>query len=194
LAHHMSGTQASCTRITDFGCGIGNSIPHFRKYFPGARLSCADISARSTELAHERFPGKEAFLLIQGETIPIDEASQDTVFSACVFHHISHEHHERWLRELLRITRPGGVLAIYEHNPLNPLTVRAVNTCPLDVNASLIKARALRRACLNAGWSSVRVDYRLFFPRSLARLRPLERGLGWLCIGAQYRLLASRVD
>ena len=114
------------------------------------------------------------------------------MFSACVFHHIAHEHHEQWLKELLRITRPGGILAIYEHNPLNPLTVRAFNTCPLDKDARLIQAWKLRRACLEAGWSSASIAYRLFFPRALAYLRPLERRLGWLCLGAQYRLLAWR--
>jgi len=192
LAHHLSTKRAACSRITDFGSGIGNSIPYFRSYFPGAALSCADVSANSHLLAQARFPGKETFLLIEGENIPIDDASQDMVFSACVFHHISHEDHQRWLKELLRITRPGGVLAIYEHNPLNPLTVRAFDTCPLDQNARLVRAGNLRCACMAAGWSSVRIDYRLFFPRSLAYLRPLEPRLGWLCLGAQYRLLALR--
>lgn len=35
LAHHLSETRASCSRITDFGSGIGYSIPYFRKYFHG---------------------------------------------------------------------------------------------------------------------------------------------------------------
>jgi SAM-dependent methyltransferase len=192
LAHYLSETRATCSRITDFGSGIGHSIPYFRSYFPGAALSCVDLSAQSQQLARDRFPGKETYLLIEGEIVPIEDASQDIVFSACVFHHIPREDHQKWLKELLRITRPGGVLAIYEHNPLNPLTVRAVNTCPLDKNARLILARNLRRSCLAAGWSSARIDYRLFFPRSLAYLRPLERSLGWLCMGAQYRLLALR--
>jgi SAM-dependent methyltransferase len=192
LAHHLSETRASCSRITDFGSGIGYSIPYFRKYFPGANLSCVDVSARSHRLAQNRFPGKETFLLIEGENIPIDDASQDVVFSACVFHHIPRDEHQQWLKELLRITRPGGVLAIYEHNPLNPLTVHAINTCSLDRNARLIKAWNMRQACLGAGWLNMRIDYRLFFPRPLAFLRPLEKRLGWLCIGAQYRLLAFR--
>jgi SAM-dependent methyltransferase len=192
LAHYFSETQRPQHRIADFGSGIGNSIPYFRRYFPDSTLSCVDVSARSIQQAQERFPGKETFLLIEGERIPVDDASQDIVFSACVFHHIPPDDHERWLKELLRITRPSGVLAIYEHNPLNPLTVRAFNTCPLDKNAVLIRAGTLRRACLAAGWSSVSIAYRLFFPRSLKYLRPLERRLGWLCIGAQYRLLASR--
>lgn len=192
LAHYLSKMRASCRRIADFGSGIGNSIPYFRKYFPGTNLICVDVSARSHRLAQDRFPGKEEFLLIEGNNVPIDDASQDIVFSACVFHHISGEEHQQWLKELLRITRPGGILAIYEHNPLNPLTVRAFDTCPLDRNARLIRAATLRRDCLAAGWSSVRIDYRLFFPRSLAYLRPLELGMGWLCMGAQYRLLAWR--
>ena len=192
LAHHLSKTHTSCGRITDFGSGIGNSIPYFRRYFPGAALSCADVSAQSIQLAKDRFPGEETFLLIDGENISIDDASQDVVFSACVFHHISHEYHDQWLKELLRITRPGGVLAIYEHNPFNPLTVRAFNTCPLDKNAHMIRAWTMRRACLMAGWTRARIDFRLFFPRALAYLRPLERRLGWLGLGAQYRLLALR--
>lgn len=192
LAHHLSKTRASPLRITDFGSGIGNSIPYFRRYFPSLTLSCVDVSARSIQVAKDRFPGKETFLLIEGENIPIKDASQDIVFSACVFHHISRNRHEHWIKELLRITRPGGVLAIYEHNPFNPLTVRAFNTCPLDRYARLIRASTLRRSCLTAGWSSASIAYRLFFPRALAYLRPLERRLGWLGIGAQYRLLASR--
>lgn len=192
LARHFSKVKTPISRIADFGSGIGNSIPYFRRYFPDATLSCIDVSARSIRQAQDRFPGKESFLLIESERIPIEDASQDIVFSACVFHHISPDDHERWLTELLRITRPGGVLAIYEHNPLNPLTVRAFNTCPLDKNAVLIRAGNLRRACLAVGWSSVSIAYRLFFPRSLAYLRPLEPRLGWLCIGAQYRLLALR--
>ena len=124
-------------KILDFGSGIGNSLPYFRKYFPGSEISCADVSARSIEIAQSRFPGQEKFVLV-ARGIPLPTASQDVVFSACVFHHIPHEEHLHWLAELRRITKPGGVLAIYEHNPLNPLTVHAVNTCPLDVNARLI--------------------------------------------------------
>ena len=105
LAHHLSSTRFSCSRITDFGSGIGHSIPYFRSYFPGAAISCVDVSAHSHRLAQNRFPGKETFLLIEGETIPIDDASQDIVFSACVFHHILHEDHQRWLKELLRQAR-----------------------------------------------------------------------------------------
>ena len=178
-------------QILDFGSGIGNSVPFFRKYFGQSDLHCGDVSARSNEIAQVRFPGKEKFALI-GEGIPLPTNSQDIVFSACVFHHIPHSDHQHWLAELRRVTRPGGLLAIYEHNPLNPLTLRAVSTCPLDVNALLIRGGIMRKRVITGGWEDARVDYKLFFPAMLKSLRPLEQHLGWLGLGAQYRIAARR--
>jgi SAM-dependent methyltransferase len=175
--------------IFDFGCGIGNSIPFFRKYFPDAAITCGDVSERSMEIAKTRFPGNEAFSLID-RSIPLGTASQDVVFTACVFHHIPHDDHAHWLQELRRITRPGGLLAIYEHNPLNPLTVKAVNTCPLDVNAKLILGRSMGQRAVKAGWTQPEVSYKIFFPSVLKKLRPLEKRLTWLPLGAQYVMSA----
>ncbi len=188
----LVGTKGlSARQILDFGSGIGNSIPYFRKYFPASELHCADVSARSIEIAQTRFPGAEQYHLLVDRHIPLPPQSIDIVFSACVFHHIAHEEHEHWLTELRRITKPGGLLAIYEHNPLNPLTVRAVNTCPLDVNAKLIRASVMRQRVLASGWTGAHKDYRLFFPSLLRSLRPAERHLGWLFLGAQYRIAAT---
>jgi SAM-dependent methyltransferase len=191
LAGLVAARRAPCRDILDFGSGIGNSIPHFRACFAGSRLTCSDVSQRSLDIASTRFPGAEAFLPIN-EGIGLASASQDIVFSACVFHHIPHDQHQFWLQELLRIVRPGGLLAIYEHNPLNPLTLRAVNTCPLDVNARLIAGFSMRKRVRDAGWRKARVDYRLFFPAALKALRPMEPSLAWLPLGAQYRLAAWR--
>lgn len=191
LAEFLRRLGLPTMKIMDFGSGIGNSLPYFRKYFPRSEISCADVSARSIEIAQSRFPGQENYVQIN-KNIPLPTASQDVVFSACVFHHIPHDEHLHWLAELHRITKPGGVLAIYEHNPLNPLTVRAVNTCPLDVNARLIRGGIMSKRAVAGGWGAAQVDYKLFFPAILAALRPLERHLAWLGLGAQYRMTARR--
>lgn len=189
LVRH-EGVKAS--QILDFGSGIGNSVPFFRHYFPDAELSCADVSERSAEIARSRFGDREHYVLI-GHDIPLPVASQDIVFTACVFHHIAHDAHVFWLSELYRVTKPGGLLVVYEHNPLNPLTVRAVNTCPFDANARLIRASALRRRAVEARWTQVRAAYKVFFPAPLRALRPLEPQLGWCPLGAQYRVSARRL-
>ncbi len=179
-------------RIIDFGAGIGASMPFFRKYFPAATLICADASPRSLELAAARFPGGASFVEVAQERVPVDDASVDLAFSACVFHHIEHDRHVHWLTELHRVTSPGGRLAIFEHNPFNPLTVRAVNTCPFDANARLIRASSLVRAAKAAGWISPQIRYHVFFPRVLARLRGLEPSLSWLPLGGQYSMIARK--
>jgi SAM-dependent methyltransferase len=192
LATFVPDLLAARASILDFGSGIGNSIPFFRKHFPDALLTCADASSRSIELSRKRFPGQESFALVKGKEIPLPTNSFDVVFSACVFHHIAQEDHRHWLAEMLRVTRPGGLLVIFEHNPFNPLTVRAVNTCPFDANARLIPAGTLIRSLNEAGWVRSEICYHLFFPRALAALRPIEKHLSWFALGAQYSARAHK--
>jgi hypothetical protein len=54
------------------------------------------------------------------------------------------------------------MLTIFEHNPLNPLTVRAVDTCPFDANAHLILAKQLMERYRKGGWADPKVRYHLF--------------------------------
>ena len=67
-----------------------------------------------------------------------------------------------------------GLLFIFEHNPLNPLTRHAVNTCPFDVNARLILAGTMRSRVHEAGFAAPRIRYRIFFPHQLRDLAPLR--------------------
>lgn len=78
---------------------------------------------------------------------------------------------------------------MFEHNPFNPLTRHAVNTCPFDANARLISARQMRRRFHDAGFDVASIRYRIFFPGCLRRLRPLERLLTWCPLGAQYAVV-----
>ncbi len=184
------GVQAS--EILDFGSGIGNSLPHFGALFPQAQLTCADVSARSLAVSQSRFPHaparyREITVPLQ---LPFGTESFDLSFSACVFHHIPHAQHIAWLAELRRVTRAGGLLVVFEHNPFNPLTVSAVRTCEFDENAQLVRGHALLRSAQAAGWQQARLVYRMFFPRALAFARPAERWLRRVPLGAQYYLVA----
>jgi SAM-dependent methyltransferase len=178
--------------ILDFGSGVGNSIPWFRKYFPNSYVTCADVSSRSIAVSQKLYAGRERYAEILDGSLPFDDDVFDVVFSACVFHHIPHQEHIQWFKEALRVTRPGGLLVVFEHNPWNPLTVHAVNTCPFDINARLIESPELARTVCNAGWQSVKVRYRVFFPRFLSALRRFEEYLVDIPLGAQYSLIAEK--
>ena len=85
------------------------------------------------------------------------------------------------------MTRPGGVLAVIEHNPLNPLTRLAVSRCEFDDDAVLLgrrrTERLLRAARLELHPPS---RYIAFFPWRNALLAKTERALRRIPLGAQY--------
>jgi SAM-dependent methyltransferase len=184
--------RAGPAAVLDFGAGIGNALPHLARAFPGAEITGLDVSEKSLAVAQARFPDVARLVPFDGTRIPLPKASFDLIFSACVFHHIDSSEHVPLLTQLRQLLRPGGQLLIFEHNPINPLTRWVVSRCPFDDNAVLIRAAALRRRLHAAGFMDVKVSYTFFFPRVLAALRPLERLMKGVPLGAQYYTL-SRV-
>jgi ubiquinone/menaquinone biosynthesis C-methylase UbiE len=191
IAEEMTRRGALPARMLDFGSGVGTSIPWVNRYLPNAQLTCADVSERSLEVAQSRFPGSARFVHFDGHTLPFEPGEFNLAYAMCVFHHIDHAEHVHLLGELKRVVGPRGTVVVFEHNPLNPLTVKAVNTCEFDVNAKLISARKMKQACLDAGFAKVDVRFRIFFPHRLAKLRPLEKYLTHVPLGAQYSVYAS---
>lgn len=179
-------------RILDFGCGVGNSVPHFVRHLQNCELVCLDVSKKSLRLAEERFPDVARYVSFDGTHIPFPDGHFDVVFSACVFHHIPHSEHPALLRELHRVLRSGGTAIIFEHNPFNPLTVRAVNTCAFDENAVLLSAGNLANEMSAAGFDKPQCRYRIFFPGPLRAFRIFEPYLAWLPLGAQYYVAAHK--
>ena len=82
------------------------------------------------------------------------------------------------------------MLAVWEHNPYNPVTRYIVATCPFDENAVLITATELAKCERKAGFRHITTRYCGFFPGPLAALRRLETAISWLPLGAQYYTLA----
>lgn len=178
--------------VLDFGCGTGNSIPFFLRYFHESSLTFADVSLNSMRIAQNRTGVDESAFVHISNSIPLADNSQDIVFSACVFHHIQPKKRAFWLSELYRVTRTGGLLLVYEHNPLNPLTLHAVNHCPLDENAVLLHASPFKQLLRSVGWNDPKVNYRVFFPSFFKVLRPFESNLRHVPLGAQYYILARK--
>ena len=179
-------------KILDFGAGIGSSVPFVHQHFPSAQLTCIDPSKRSLELAEKRFPTQARYVHFNGIQIPFPTDHFDIAYAMCVFHHIDHAEHIALFDELRRVIRPGGSLFVFEHNPFNPLTVRVVNDCPFDENAHLIRGSTMKQRLGAAGFNSVKVRYRIFFPHALRVLRPLEMVLKWLPMGGQYYALSHK--
>lgn len=177
--------------ILDFGGGVGASLPYLSELFPNADITLADVSRRSLDYAARRGIPRVNILHFDGKRLPLPDKHFDAVIAACVFHHIPETEHIALMAEIRRVLRPDGLFFIFEHNPWNPLTQRVVNNCPFDENAVLITGPELRRRMKKAGFARVDVAWRIFFPRALSEIRPVERWLEWLPLGAQYRAVGS---
>lgn len=173
-------------RVLDFGCGVGASIPYLRQYFPSAQLFGTDVSCESLEVARSRLGKLATFLTASEGDLPAELHALDAAYAMCVFHHIDESMHVDLLSRIRSRLKPDGLLMVYEHNPLNPVTVRVVNNCPFDANAKLIRASVMAERCRRAGFRDVQVKYRVFFPGFLKLLRPVERLLTHLPLGGQY--------
>lgn len=174
--------------ILDFGCGIGRSTPYLRDIFPDASLVSCDPSRESLALAHEQNPGAHYVTL---DALP-ETQSFDLALASCVFHHIAPKDRQAALAFCLARLKRGGRLVIFEHNPLNPVTRRLVNTCPFDADAMLLGMRETAARMRDAGFEIETKAYCLFFPGSLSALRPVEDRLGWLPFGGQYFVAGIR--
>lgn len=191
IARRLRALGVAPKRVLDFGCGIGNSAPHLHKAFPDAQITGVDVSEKSLSVARARFPGAAEFVAYDPKGAPPAPADgYDLIFSACVFHHIEPAEHEAIFRRLHERTSKGGLMAIFEHNPVNPVSRYIVATCPFDENAVLIPAGELARRQRQAGFRRVDVTYTGFFPGPLRALRALEPMMAGLPLGAQYYTLA----
>ena len=74
------------------------------------------------------------------------------------------------------MTRPGGIVAILEHNPLNPLTRVVVSRCEFDEGVELVGMRDTKRLLEGAGTDVVESSYFLFFPWHARVLRRVRGG------------------
>jgi len=189
------GVGAGSFSILDFGCGVGNTIDHLRRAFPAASLHGADLSGESIRLATESHAHQATFRTIENARLPYEDKSFDTVMAACVFHHIPPAERTHWMSEIRRVLKPGGHVFVFEHNMLNPLTLKTVRDCPFDEDAILLPRSELLDLARHAEFDSICCRYIVFFPRPLSFLRPLEPAMGWIPFGAQYVVhgTASRI-
>lgn len=179
-------------RILDFGCGIGNATRALASRFPKATISGFDVSGESIVVAR-RMSGRQPRIRYtegSGDRLPFGDASFDAAFTSCVFHHIEPRSRLTWARELRRVLAPTAPLFLFEHNPWNPLTVRVVRSIPFDEGVALLTGPDTMRLLRAAGFRTARPWYYFFFPSPLRALRPLERWLKWIPLGAQYYVVA----
>ena len=165
--------------LLDFGCDIGSLTSVLISTFE--TVHGFDPSAKSVEVAQSRLPS----VPMHSDLTKVPDAYFQTAVLSGVLHHISPSERDQVLQSVFQKLAPGGRIVVFEHNPRNPLTRKAVETCPFDDDAILLPASELIERLVRAQFVETRLDYIVFFPKFLALLRPLEPHLSWLSLGAQ---------
>jgi ubiquinone/menaquinone biosynthesis C-methylase UbiE len=169
--------------MLDVGCGVGEFHPFVRGMF--GRICGADVSAASIAQARIRNPEVQYDAYV-GQSLPYDSASFDLSLAICVLHHVPPAQWVGFLREMRRVVRPGGLVCLIEHNPLNPLTRLAVMRCEFDRDAVLLRAGRACALMADAGLHDVRSHSFLLLPSAAPLARRIEHGLRRIPLGAQY--------
>lgn len=172
--------------ILDWGCGIGNVLSCIAERYP--EVHGYDPSSESLKLAAKRVPRAT----LHERTGSVPENHFGAAILAGVLHHVPVGEHLALVETVRSKLRPGGRIVIFEHNPFNPVTRRAVRACDFDDDAVLLWPWQARGLLVRSGLRDVRLDFIVFFPRSLAVLRPFESRLGWLPLGAQVMVVGAR--
>lgn len=185
----LSRVRGSAEVCLDIGCGVGVShpllLPHVGSLFG------VDVSAEAIEVARSANEGVTYSVQEVGR-LPFDECNFDLCSTTCVMHHVPPNEWPSFVAEAWRVTKPGGLFAVYEHNPINPMTRWAVWRCPFDHDAVLLRAGRVIELLKNQGFEIVTKRYLFFMPFDRPWARRFDRLLRWLPLGAQYVVCGRR--
>ncbi|MFI9726830.1 class I SAM-dependent methyltransferase [Streptomyces sp. NPDC102359] len=136
-------------RVLDAGCGTGRALPALRAAVgPSGVVLGADLTpAMLREAARAGRDADGALLLTDVAALPLRSSSLDAVFAAGLIAHLPRPAEN--LREIARVVRPGGVLALF--HPIGRAALAARQGRELTPDD--LRAEPNLRALLSeAGW------------------------------------------
>ena len=171
----------------DVGCGEGALLKMGQPYFRSS-AGC-DVS--------EGMLGQCEGLNVKRQDsprrVPFRDESFDIVTTVCVLHHVELADRPALTDDLVRVLKPGGILCVIEHNPLNPVTQLIVWRAAVDTHAHLLTAGTMRRVARTAQLEILATRYFLFFPERLySALAATEAKLSSLPLGGQYAVFCRK--
>jgi SAM-dependent methyltransferase len=168
---------------TAIDVGAGTGILAERLADTGMDVVALDPFPGMLEQLRRRRPGVQT-VVAHGEAIPFPDDSFDLAYSVAVMHHIADPGKvRRTLAEMVRVTRPGGRILIWDHNPRNPYWPNLMKRVPQDVGSERLASMEELLAGLTAAGATIERAERLglmpeFMPQALLPVAALlERGV-----------------
>lgn len=176
----------------DFGAGCGRLILALRGRHPRLRLTACDVDARAMDWGERRVDGCR---WVRNEPLPpspFEADAFDLVWCGSVFTHLDEDRQDRWLQELRRVLKPGGLLVATVHgrasweSRLPPSAVRRLET------QGLLYARFDTDAGIHPDWYQVAWHTEDYVRKHWAELFDIRGYLGGGLQGHQDVVVAQK--
>jgi SAM-dependent methyltransferase len=124
-------------RVLDFGCGVGRVLRYWPQR-PGLELHGTDFNGDAVAWCRDTFP-KGTFKQ-NGLHPPLDydDNTFDLIYALSVFTHFTEDMQLPWLRELLRILRPGKYLYFTTHGLFYRATLKPEQQVAFDADRLVV--------------------------------------------------------
>jgi 2-polyprenyl-3-methyl-5-hydroxy-6-metoxy-1,4-benzoquinol methylase len=141
--------------VVDVGCGTGRALPALRMAVgPSGAVIALDITPEMLGVARPAATlAAAALVLADARALPFPADSLDAIFAAGLVNHLPDT--EVGLRELARVTRPGGLLVLF--HPSGRAALAARHGHALSPDEPLAEG-PLRRSTAVAGWAVTAYD------------------------------------
>ncbi|MGH2351799.1 MAG: class I SAM-dependent methyltransferase [Chloroflexota bacterium] len=115
--------------VLDVGCGTGTLAADIR----AAGYDVYGVDASTGMLAQLGAQGRGRPVTSFGERLPFASDAFDLVITVATLHHISDPGRiAQTIGEMCRVTRPGGHVVVWDHNPENPYWPLLMKRVPQD--------------------------------------------------------------
>lgn len=113
FARHFDFTQPVRVQIFEWGCGTGRILRHLRRLYDPAAVVVrgSDYNPAAVEWCARALPDIPVFRNELAPPLDLDENSIDIAYCSSVFTHLSDDLCRRWIAELTRVVRPGGLIS-----------------------------------------------------------------------------------
>ena len=136
-------------RVVDVGCGTG--VLAARLSDEGYDVTGVDPFRGMLKYLKKRRPGIDAVHAF-GQNLPFADDTFDLAYCVAVMHHVADPAAVReTVLEMTRVTKPGGHILIWDHNPRNPYWPILMKRVPQDTGAERLIPEKEFLEALHAG-------------------------------------------